>query len=75
MSRPVATILAEIAHLFGELARRVEGDDRVSPILPITPKTNRKPRTIVRPEGESDQLAQAQARRMLRERGFTEVKR
>ena len=76
MSRPVAAIIADIDHLLSELAGRVDGDDhRVAPIWPITAKTNRQPRVIVRPEGESAPLAQALARRLIRERGLAGVKR
>lgn len=75
MSRPIAAIIGDIDHLLSELARRVDGEERVTPIRPMTPKTNRQSRVIVRPEGESDPLAQALARRLIIERGLVGVKR
>lgn len=73
--RPESMIYRELAGLYEELALRAE--NRVT--LPAPPATKAKaPRrtpSIVRPAGESDEVTEARARRILRERGYAEAKR
>ena len=74
--RHVSTIFRELAGLYEELALHAENGE----VLPAPPsatkrKTPRRTPTIVRPSGESDEVTEARARRILRMSGYAEVKR
>ena len=71
--REMARIHNEQAGLYNELAGRVEDDERTIPVVATTTtKPERKPSVIVRPEGESNDLDRARARRVMRAEGWTE---
>lgn len=69
-----------VAALLRELADEFEGAPSSEPIE-IESSTNVQPKRraakprLVRPEGESDDLARAKARRFLKDNGFTKVTR
>ena len=74
--RPKSNILRDLASLIEELALMADEDEtNNTPTSPTKAKASRRTRTIVRPAGESDELAAAQARRILQAHGFAEVKR
>jgi hypothetical protein len=61
---------SRIAQLFQDLANAfLEGEEATEPV-----QASRRSRTVVRPPGESDDLARAAARRALRDHGFLKVK-
>lgn len=73
----VARLHRELARVHEELAVALEeGGDAPDTQAPTTRKSAPKSRPrLVRPEGESDDLAKAKARRFLRENGLAQVKR
>ena len=74
--RPLFEIYRAMAVLYNELAKRVEEDaERTQPVLTKTKtktETERRPSVVARPEGESNDLDRARARRIMRAEGWTE---
>jgi hypothetical protein len=58
-----------ISRLFHELAEAF-ADDQPAPEPKSRPRRRRAPRSIVRPAGESDELARRAAQNVLRKHGF-----
>ena len=74
----VARLHLELARIHGELAAELGGEevseDEPSRPQPKRTKTPPRPR-LVRPEGESDDIAKAKAARFLRQNGYVKVER
>lgn len=74
--RPVSMIFRELASLCEELALHAENGEQVPAGTHSTKaKTPRRAPSIVRPSGQSDEVTEARARRILREYGYAEAKR
>ncbi len=75
-SRSCTEILTQIGSLVVEALACMDAEASATP-KSVAKRTTAKRRTrnIVRPAGESDELASAQARRLLRQHGFREVAR
>lgn len=68
---------ARVAAALRALADAIEDDGEGASAPASSPRLPpvRKPRPIVRPAGESDEVSRAKAQRLLKAHGFVQVKR